>query len=213
MIPKPLPTEIATTDDALESQSHVSQKDISDLATNDKDLNELDYVTSQSEDDSDEDLEQANLNYILLEDKPVSEQIKIIGFEEAIVKAVTHYCLQCGSHCTISPERRIGSTCHILISCSHTSSHNFIWSTGPMINRLPAFHLLLAAGILSTGLESSKVIRMFDVLNIMNIGQRGLSNVLKCYVIQAVFQVWDREQKSNMASIKERTWNHSINWF
>lgn len=51
-------------------------------------------------------------------------------------------------------------------------------------------------------LESSKVIRLFDALKIINIKQRGLSNILKSYVIPAVFQVWDREQKSNIATIK-----------
>ena len=97
---------------------------------------------------------------------------------------------------------QIGSACNIHVSCSNTTSHDFTWSTGPMINRLPAFHLLFAAGILSTGLESSKVIRMFDALKIINIKKRGLSNILKSYVIPAVFHVWDREQKSNLASVR-----------
>ena len=153
---------------------------------------------SEAEDDL---IEQENIKYILSNDKPASEQIKIVVFEAAIVNAFTQ-CLQCGALCNISLEQQIGSTCSIHISCSYTTSHDFTWSTGPMINRLPTFHLLFAAGILSTGLESSKVIRLFDALKIINIKQRGLSNILKSYVIPAVFQIWDREQKSNIATIK-----------
>jgi hypothetical protein len=33
--------------------------------------------------------------------------------------------------------------------------------TGPNINGMPAFHLLLASGVLATGMEASKVLRVF----------------------------------------------------
>ena len=212
----PMPTEIPPPDDDIPG----SQSEMNDcITTSDTILDE--FVKNSSDEDftsltessdsegeanseSEDDLEQENiLNYRLSKDKPASEQIKIVIFEEAIVNAFRN-CLKCGEPCTVSLERQIGSTCNIHVSCSNTTSHDFTWSTGPMINRLPAnFHLLFAAGILSTGLESSKVIRMFDALKIINIKKRGLSNILKSYVIPAVFHVWDREQKSNLANIKD----------
>ena len=211
----PMPTEIPPPDDDIPG----SQSEMNDcITTSDTILDE--FVKNSSDEDftsltessdsegeanseSEYDLEQENiLNYRLSKDKPASEQIKIVIFEEAIVNAFRN-CLKCGEPCTVSLERQIGSTCNIHVSCSNTTSHDFTWSTGPMINRLPAFHLLFAAGILSTGLGSAKVIRMFDALKIININKRGLSNILKSYVIPAVFHVWDRDQKSNLANIKD----------
>ena len=74
-----------------------------------------------------------------------------------------------------------------------------------MINCLPTFHLLFAVGIPSTGLESSQVIRLFDALKIINIKKRGQSNIFKSCVIPAVFQVWNRERRTNLATIKGNT--------
>lgn len=206
-----MPTEIPPSDDDVPT----SQSEMNDCITTSntildefvKNSSDADFTSltessdSDANSDSEDDLEEENITYPLSRDKPASEQIKIVIFEEAIVNAFRN-CLKCGEACTVSLERQIGSTCNIHVSCSNTTSHDFTWSTGPMINRLPAFHLLFAAGILSTGLESSKVIRMFDALKIINIKKRGLSNILKSYVIPAVFQVWEREQKSNLAKIK-----------
>jgi hypothetical protein len=205
-------TETPPLDDIWGSQSQMedwttnSDSDSEEDNICDENSSEEDFVSSDSEVDSgaEDDLIEQENSYTLSNEKPASEQIKIVVFEAAIVNAFKK-CLQCGAQCTISLERQIGSTCNIHISCSYKTSHDFTWSTGPMINRLPAFHLLFAAGILSTGLESSKVIRLFDSLKIINIKKRGLSNVLKSYVIPATFQVWDRERKTNLAAIKGNT--------
>lgn len=67
---------------------------------------------------------------------------------------------------------------------------------------MPIFHLFFASGILCNGLESSKVLRLFESLKIVNIRQRELSNILKSYVIPAVFQVWKREQRSRLDAVE-----------
>lgn len=50
-------------------------------------------------------------------------------------------------------------------------------------------------------MESSKVLRLFNALNIPNIKQRELSNLLKFYVVPAVYQVWKREQNKRIDEI------------
>lgn len=137
---------------------------------------------------------------VLQQDKPAHQQLKLIVFEEAIVNAFGT-CRQCGSKCTVYVEQRIGSVCNICISCHDNGSHDFIWSTGPITNRMPIFHLLFASGILCTGMESSKLLRLFEALNIPNIKQRELSNIMKSYVIPAVYSVWQKEQKSKLDGI------------
>ena len=133
--------------------------------------------------------------------KPPKDQIKFIVFEEAVLDVFGH-CSKCGAKCIVTMENQIGSTCKICSSCTSESGHYFEWSTGPLMNHMPVFHLLLATGILATGMESSKVLRLFSALNIPNLHQRELSNILKSYTIPAVYKIWQDEQSERMKEIE-----------
>ncbi|CAB3977882.1 Hypothetical predicted protein [Paramuricea clavata] len=87
---------------------------------------------------------------ILTSEKSVKDQLKFIVCEESIATTFS-VCLKCGSRCSVLVTSIIGSYCKILISCSSSVQHNISWSTGPLMNRLPAFNILMAASILSTG--------------------------------------------------------------
>ena len=123
-------------------------------------------------------------------------------FEEALVDAF-EVCRICGSRCMVTLKHQIGSFCKVQVCCANKSAYDFIWSTGPVLKRMPVFHLLFASGILCNGLESTKVLRLFDSLNIINLYQRELATILKLYTIPAVFQVWHKEQKSRIHAIKQ----------
>ena len=73
--------------------------------------------------------------------------------------------------------------------------------TGPTVNGMPVFHLLFAFGVLATGVESSKVLRLFAALKIPNLRQRELSNIFKYHVIPTVYNVWHKEQSSRLNEI------------
>ena len=103
---------------------------------------------------------------ILTSEKSVKDQLKFIICEESIATTFS-VCLKCGSPCSVLVTSIIGSYCKILISCSSSAQHNISWSTGPLMNRLPAFNLLMAASILSTGMESNKIMRFMESLNIL----------------------------------------------
>ena len=130
---------------------------------------------------------------ILTSEKSVKDQLKFIICEESIARTFA-LCLKCESRCSVLVTSVIGSYCKILISCSASAGHNISWSTGPLMNRLPAFNLLMAASILSTGMESNKTIRFMESLNILSIKRRELSNIQSAYVIPAVVSVWKMEQ-------------------
>ena len=132
---------------------------------------------------------------ILTSEKSVKDQLKFIVCEESIAKTFA-LCLKCESRCSVLVTSVIGSYCKILISCSASAGHNISWSTGPLMNRLPAFNLLMAASILSTGMESNKTIRFMESLN------RELSNIQSAYVIPAVVSVWKREQHKLLDGLK-----------
>ncbi|CAB3996156.1 Hypothetical predicted protein [Paramuricea clavata] len=130
---------------------------------------------------------------ILTSEKSVKDQLKFIVCEESIATTF-RVCLKCGSRFSVLVTSIIGSYCKILISCSSSAQHNISWSTGPLMNRLPAFNLLMAASILSTGMESNKIMRFMESLNILCFKRRELSNIQSAYVIPAVISAWKMEQ-------------------
>ena len=112
-------------------------------------------------------------------------------------------CVTCKSTCTVSIQHNIGTDCKIAVHCNGDSDHNFMWSNGPLCNQLPVLHLIIASSILCTGMECAKARRLFESLNIQCFKRRELSNLLTCYVIPAVFNIWKREQQSLLYSVKD----------
>ena len=126
--------------------------------------------------------------------------MKFVVFGEAILE-VFGICSLCGLKCIVTMESQRGSSCKIRSCCTGESNHHFEWMTGPNINGMPAFHLLLASGVLATGMEASKVLRLFAALNVPNVKQREFSSILKYYVIPTVYNVWQDEQLSRLNDI------------
>ena len=137
---------------------------------------------------------------ILQMGKSPQDQIKFIVFEEAMLE-IFNKCGHCGSECIVTMENQIGSLCTICSRCT-TGEHYFEWTTGQSLFKMPAFHLLFASSILATGMESSKVIRLFNALGIPNVKQRQLSDILKNYTIPAVYKVWQEAQSANLQEIE-----------
>ena len=163
---------------------------------------QIDVLSSSESDESSEEDFDFDKRTVLVEGKPPQEQIKFIIFEEAILD-VFGQCVQCGSKCVITAENQVGSCFKICIACSTNSEHYFEWTTGPCVSKMAAFHLLLGSAILATGMESSKVLRLFQALKIPNLKQRELSNILKYYTIPAVYNVWNAEQSARLQEAKE----------
>ena len=156
--------------------------------------------SSTASDESSED-DEPDKRTVLKAGKPPQDQIKLIIFEQAILD-VFGKCGQCGSD-SVSTENQIGLSCKICSSCTAQNEHYFEWTTGPSLLKMPAFHLLLASGILATGMESAKVLRLFNALNIPNVKRRQLSKILKNYVIPAVYKVWQVEQSARLREIED----------
>lgn len=156
---------------------------------------------SESVVDSDDEEEEKPKKVILSCNKSPQDQQKFIVFEESLVKCFKH-CFKCNSECIVSLESTIGTFSQISVNCLKDSNHSFHWSTGPLHNRLPVFHLLITAGILASGLECGKVLRLFDSLQIKCITRRECSTLQSVYAIPAVFNVWDREKNLLLRQIK-----------
>lgn len=138
---------------------------------------------------------------MLTNEKSVKDQLKFIICEESIATAFG-VCFKCGSCCSVSITSIIGSYCTILIACSSSAAHDISWSTGPLTNRLPAFNLLMASSIVSSGMECNKTMRFLESVNILCFKRRELSNIQSAYVIPAVINVWKRGQHKLLAEVK-----------
>ena len=83
---------------------------------------------------------------------PPEKQLKLIIFEEALANVFSK-CCRCGSPCSVFYEQAIGTYCKIRVSCEYVPSHQFSWSTGPLLHHMPVLHLLLSSFILCGGLQ------------------------------------------------------------
>ena len=153
-------------------------------------LSEDDYVAGSDDEENESDSGTAsNEQLILSEDKSPQDQMKFIIFEESIVQRFA-VCSICKFACIVSVQHRIGTYAKIAVRCkSGDITHNFTWSTGPLLNRLPLLHLMIASSVVCTGMECAKGLRLFDSLKIDCFKRREFSNLLTGYVIPAVFSV------------------------
>ena len=115
-------------------------------------------ATSTESEDTSEEVD-SKTQTVLRQGKPLQEQIKFVVFEDAVLEAFG-LCRLCGSNCAVTMESQRGSLCKISSCCTRDSKHNFEWMTAPTVNGMPVFHLLLASGVLATGMESSKALRL-----------------------------------------------------
>ena len=192
----------AVVDDFPEKTSTITEVDIESTTSSISEESAASHIpvdvsSSTESDESSEEDPDFDKRTVLVEAKPPQDQIKFIVFEESILD-VFGRCVQCGSKCVVTAENQIGSCFKICIACSANSEHYFEWTIGPCVSKMAAFHLLLASAILTTGMESSKVLRLFQALKIPNLKQRELSNILKFYTIPAVYNVWNAEQSARL---------------
>ena len=125
---------------------------------------------------------------------PPEKQLKLIIFEEALAN-VFSTCYRCGSPCSVFYEQAIGTYCKIRVFCKYETSHQFSWSTGPLLHNMPVLHLFLSSSILCGGLRPSKVMRLFESVNVPCIKRREFCNIQSGYVIPAVYRVWKKNQE------------------
>ncbi|XP_028418447.1 uncharacterized protein LOC114543796 [Dendronephthya gigantea] len=186
----------------IENSDHVKD-DHDENDAGDDSCDEEFLPTSGEESESDEEhIEDTKTcdSVILTSDKPIQDQLKLIICEESIATMFS-VCFKCGSRCTVSVGNTIGSYCTIYISCCSSANHEITWSTGPLLNRLPAMNLLMASTILSTGMECNKTLRFMESLKILCFKRREFSNVQGAYVIPAVVSVWRTEQRKLLSEI------------
>ncbi len=198
----PIPSDEIGEEKEQESADEENYNPIED----DKEENDSD---EEENDDEEEDIicndERTTTKRVMLSsDKPQKDQLKFIVFEESIAN-IFRVCFKCNACCNVSLEHQIGTYCKIGVFCSGNPSHNFLWTTGPLCNRLPILNLMIAASIVSTGMECSKTLRFLQSLNIMCIQRRELSNLQQAYVIPAVFNVWKREQLKLLEDNKNKS--------
>ena len=197
--------DVAADQETEETEVDTKSSTSEESATGHSEFVQVEALSTESEaeescDDLDPDWDPERRTILQMKKSP-QDQIKFIVFEEAILEIFSK-CGRCGSECIVTMENQIGSLCTICSRCT-TGEHYFEWTTGPSLFKMPAFHLLFASSILATGMESSKVIRLFNALGIPNVKQRELSDILKNYAIPAVYKVWQEVQSASLQEIED----------
>ena len=167
-------------------------------------LGDTNSEDSEFEDNINSNVESKCTSKILSRNKLPQDQRKFIVFEDSLVECFDR-CSKCGSKCLVSVANTIGTFSRISVQCLLDETHSFTWCTGPLCNRLPVFHLMLASGILATGLECAKVLRLLSALKIKCFTRREFSRLQSAYVIPAVFNVWGGEKKRLLQKLKGQT--------
>ena len=167
-------------------------------------LGDTNSEDSEFEDNINSNVESKCTSKILSRNKLPQDQRKFIVFEDSLVECFDR-CSKCGSKCLVSVANTIGTFSRISVQCLLDETHSFTWCTGPLCNRLPVFHLMLASGILATGLEWAKVFRLLSALKIKCFTRREFSRLQSAYVIPAVFNVWGGEKKRLLQKLKGQT--------
>ena len=141
-----VPTEsLGETAEIVDPETEITGLDCKAIASEDSDKSNNNFsaneaTSAESENCEDKDESEEVVKHTLLQaGKPSQEQIQFIVFEDAIL----HTLFKCGQ-CVV------GSCCKICTTCTVDSNHHFEWATGPVMKRMPPFHLLLASGILAT---------------------------------------------------------------
>ena len=157
----PIPSDEIGEEKEQESADEENYNPIEDDKEEENDSEE------EENDDEEEDIicnnERTTTKRVMLSsDKPQKDQLKFIVFEVSIAN-IFRVCFKGNACCNVSLEHQIGTYCKIGVFCSGNTSHNFFWTTGPLCNRLPILNLMIAASIVSTGMECSKTCDFYNL--------------------------------------------------
>ena len=141
---------------------------------------------------------------LLSSKKSPQDQMKFIVFEESVANLFST-CFKCSAHCVVSIESDVGTLLNISVCCSGNPIHDFIWSTGPVHNKLPILHLMITLSVLCNGLECEKIIRFFSSLNIKCFKRREFTKLQTAYVVPSVFSVWKKRQHELLQDMTDKT--------
>ena len=149
------------------------------------------YCTSTSESESISSSEEDITN-----DNQRPAKDKFIVYESELDKLfeTCHHTVSCGS-AVVSLEKRVCGTV-ITYETTCVSSHNFVWHSQPLINRMPEGNLLLAAATLYTGNTYTTLAEIFDCFGLQLFCAKTFYDIQNKWLFPAIKSMWRSHQMS-----------------
>ncbi|XP_062610016.1 uncharacterized protein LOC134271813 [Saccostrea cucullata] len=156
---------------------------------------------SDLEADDDEDGEgevQATTVKLRQDVSPVEEKQFLVS--ETALAELLSVCRYCSAECT--PIIKFVRGTFIYTSSKCLNNHEFTWSSQPCHNTLPWSNLFTATAILTSGCNATKVLQLFNNMNLQMFTPRTYNRLQSYYVVPSATRTWDFEQSELLQAIR-----------
>ncbi|KAH6944771.1 hypothetical protein HPB50_004975 [Hyalomma asiaticum] len=126
---------------------------------------------------------------------------KYIVFETCLME-LFKCCRVCGAPESAVDIATTGTMISATIKC--TKNHVTKWCSQPVVQGKALGNVLLCCAILFTGSSRTKVIRLLSVMGVQSLQKTEYFQYQRCYLLAAVEQAWQSQQKSVIEEAKEQ---------
>ncbi|XP_070548761.1 uncharacterized protein [Ptychodera flava] len=124
---------------------------------------------------------------------------KFIVFESCL-DILFKRCSECGEIVTEVSRSTNGSMLTVKMTCIR--SHNVIWRSQPIINRMSVGNLLMAAAILFSGNTFNRIAQCFSFLNLTFFSEVTYLSTQNRYLFPVINTAWERESTQVKADLR-----------
>ncbi|CAC5390531.1 unnamed protein product [Mytilus coruscus] len=164
----------------------------------DSDYNPTDDEISSDDDDSDTESE---MNYKLNSKATQAEEKQFMVSESALPELLC-VCRYCSGEAVALIKNTRGSM--VVTSTVCLNGHVSIWKSQSCHNTLSWGNLMTATAILYSWSNSSKVLQMFQHLNMQTISSRTYNRLQTLYVSPSASMAWDAEQTALLTDLYDK---------
>lgn len=151
------------------------------------------------EDDSDGENEGNREEYTLRKEVEPEGEKQFIVSESALAELLS-VCRSCGSVSNPVIQYRRGTM--IVTQSVCINGHRINWKSQQCHNGMPWNNIFTAMAILTSGCNASKVLQLFNNMNVQVFSGRTYNRLQRLYVIPSITTTWDCEQRYLLSTIQ-----------
>ena len=134
------------------------------------------------------------------QDIPVQQTPTYLVYESELYK-LFKFCPNCGSCVKALTKCTIGTMLTVTFECEQGC--NGKWRSQPMLRRMPAGNLLLAASILLSGLTFGKVSKLFEIMKTRCLSKSQYNRIQNSYLCPVIDDYWTSHQTAILSVLSE----------
>ncbi|CAC5379625.1 unnamed protein product [Mytilus coruscus] len=193
---------VATQTDEPSPKEAENPSDSDDDSAEPEDGDDSDYDPTDDEIGSDDDSDtESEMNYKLNSKATPAEEKQFMVSESALAELLS-VCRYCSGEAVALIKNTRGSM--VVTNTVCLNGHVSIWKSHSCHNTLPWGNLMTATAILCSGSNSSKVLQMFQHLNMQTISSRTYNRLQTLYVSPSASMAWDAEQTALLTDLFDK---------